>query len=123
VGGCALKGNLDLGRADAPDLQGVRGRLQDEGQLCVHDPRAFLEDGLETVLGVWSLLPLVEHEGGFRPRTFPTETLQEREHHGVASLHVRSPPAVDAVSLDPHRQTSRRLGYGIQVSGEDQPLA
>src|ERR687889_638552 len=38
VGGLAHKGNLDLGRAHAPDLQGVLGRLEDEGERRVHYP-------------------------------------------------------------------------------------
>ena len=65
----APEGNLDLRRADAPDLERPSRRLQNQGEVRVEHIWNLREDELEAVLRVWSLLPLVEDEGA-RPRVF-----------------------------------------------------
>ena len=72
-GGLAFEGDLDLRRADAPDLERPSRRLQNQGEVRVEYIWNLREDELEAVLRVWSLLPLVEDEGA-QPRSLPTRS-------------------------------------------------
>jgi hypothetical protein len=108
------------GRADAPDLERYRRRLQYQGEVRVEYIWNLREDELEAVLRVGSFLPLVEDEEGLGPGVFPREVLYQREHHGVSGLHVRGATTVDPPVLDAHRQTALWLRHSIEVSGEDE---
>src|SRR5215218_10104345 len=121
VGGCAAERDLHVRRAHATYLEGCSRRLGHQRELRVEHPRAAGEDGFEAVLRVETLLPLVEDEDRFEAALLPRRAFEQREHHGVAGLHVGGAPAVDPVSLDPDLDAALGLGDSVEVAGEDDP--
>ena len=112
------EGNLDLRSPDAPHLQRRRRRLGHQREPRIQHPGTPREDGLQPVLRVRPLLPLVEHEGRLEAALLPRHSSEQRQHHGVPGLHVRGAPAVDPVPLDPDLDAALGLGHRVQMASE-----
>ena len=111
--------------ADAPEVESVVSRLEDDHELGLAHDRRGREDPRQRALLERQLLAREEEKRGVcgEGRPLLGDPAGDLDHHGDAALHVAGAEADHAPVLDPPGQVAL-LGDGVDVARqEDEGLA
>jgi hypothetical protein len=115
----ALAAHDDLGVHDAvaPELEPEIGRLEQDRERCLAQPRHLADQPPEPIVRVRSFLRVIEHRGDVEAHRVRRHGVEQREHHGVTRFHVARAEPVELVAVAPRGRIALRR-HGVEMSRE-----
>jgi hypothetical protein len=110
----ATHGDLGVQRAHAAHLGLERGRLEQDREPRVGEPRHLAQHAGEPAVLERAFLGVVEDAGQIEAQALGGEMLDQRQHHRVAGLHVAGAEADEPVAI---------AGCGDTVAGNRVEMA